>query len=217
MSHSGHIVRAAAALTGLALLAVTLLSGTERLTRDRIADARAQAELDALSLVLQPSLYDNPLATDRIKVSAPQWLGSDQPLTVWRARRDGVPAALILQAVARDGYSGPIDLRIGVDHLGRVTGVRVVAHQETPGLGDAIEAQRSDWIDGFTGRSLDSPAPQRWAVRRDGGDFDQFAGATITPRAVVRAVRTTLAYVQRHGPALFAAPTDSTLEHLDGP
>ena len=95
--------------------------------------------------------------------------------------------------------------------------MRVTAHTETAGLGDPIEAERSDWILGFIDRALGSPPLAQWKVRRDGGQFDQFAGATVTPRAVVGAVRRVLLYVERHADALYAAPTDSQLEHRDGP
>ncbi len=213
----GKIGLAALTLGACALLAVALLGGTELVTRDRIASARAQAERDALALVLPPSRYDNDITTDRISVIAPGWLGDDEPLSVWRARRAGEPAALVLQMVARDGYAGAIQLRLGVDVDGRVTGVRVVEHKETPGLGDPIEAERSDWILSFDGKSLQLPAAEKWTTRRDGGEFDQFAGATITPRAVVHAIRRALEYVERHGHTLYAAPNDSQLEHADAP
>jgi electron transport complex protein RnfG len=214
---SSKIALAALTLAACALLAVALLGGTEMLTRDRIASVRAQAERDALALVLPPSRYDNDITADQISVVAPKWVGDDKPLSVWRARRAGEPAALVLQVVARDGYAGAIQLRLGVDVDGRVTGVRVVEHKETPGLGDAIEAERSDWILGFTGKSLQMPAAEQWTTRRDGGEFDQFAGATITPRAVVHAIRRALQYVERHGNEIYAAPNGSQLEHPDAP
>jgi len=217
MSRARAVALSAAALGGCALLSVLLLTGTEALTRERVAAARAQAERDALAMVLPPGAYDNDPLVDRITVTAPRWLGSDRPLSVWRARRAGAPSALVLEAVARDGYAGPIELRIGVDAAGRIAGVRVVAHQETPGLGDAIDAGRSDWILGFSGRALGLPPAERWTVRRDGGDFDQFTGATITPRAVVRTVRRTLEYVQAHGPDLHAATSGARVSHDDGP
>ncbi|MGQ0800813.1 MAG: electron transport complex subunit RsxG [Pseudomarimonas sp.] len=217
MSGARSMVIAASRLAMCALLAVLLLGGTHWLTRQRIDDARARAERDALSRVLPASQYDNDMANDRIRVIAPAWLGDDQPLSVWRARRAGAAAALVLQSVANDGYAGPIHLRIGIDAQGRITGVRVTAHTETAGLGDPIEADRSDWILGFMGRTLGSPTLERWKVRRDGGEFDQFAGATVTPRAVVGAVRRALQYVERHADALYDAPTDSQLEHRDGP
>ena len=204
-------------LGACALLAAALLTGTERLTRDRIAAARLQAERDALAMVLPADGYDNDPLQDRIEVLAPAWLGSRQPLQLWRLRRGGAPVALALQAVAPDGYAGPIQLLVGIDAGGRVTGVRVVEHRETPGLGDLIEADRSAWIDRFRGSGIGAPPLSRWRVRRDGGDFDQFAGATITPRAVVQAVRRALQYVDAHGKELYAAPADGVLRHDDAP
>jgi Na+-translocating ferredoxin:NAD+ oxidoreductase subunit G len=204
-------------LGACALLAAALLSGTERLTRERIAEARLQAQRDALAVVLPPALHDNDPLQDRITVTAPRWLGSARPLEVSRARRAGVPVALAVEAVAPDGYAGAIHLLVGVLADGSVSGVRVVAHQETPGLGDAIEAGRGGWIERFTGTRLGAPSLARWAVRKDGGEFDQFAGATVTPRAVVGAVRRVLQYVEAHGGELFDAEPGSGLRHDDAP
>ena len=125
-------------------------------------------------------------------------------MPVYRARLAGHPVAAIIESVAPDGYSGSIRLLVGVTPDGRLLGVRVLQHHETPGLGDAIEERRSDWIRSFEGRSLRDPPLARWKVRKDGGDFDQLTGATMTPRAVVAAVRNTMLFVQRQGPALFA-------------
>lgn len=200
-----------------ALLAVGLLAGVESLTRERIAAAEQQARLLALAAVMPPGTYDNDPVEDAITVVAPRWLGSDQALRVWRARRGGSPVQLVVESVAPRGYSGPITLLVGVDGSARVVGVRVTQHRETPGLGDAIEARRGPWIDRFSGRSLADPAAGRWRVRRDGGDFDQFTGATITPRAVVSAVASTLAFVEAHGPALYAAPAGAELDFHDAP
>src|SRR5690606_19653834 len=132
------------------------------------------------------------------------------------ARLDGAPSALVLPVVAQ-GYAGPIRMLVGVSADGRVLGARVVAHQETPGLGDWIEADRSDWIDDFRGRSLDDPALAGWRVRKDGGVFDQFAGATVTPRAVVKALALLLRYLERHGAELYAAAPGTQVRHLDEP
>jgi len=116
----------------------------------------------------------------------------------------GEPVALVIEALAPDGYSGTIRLLVGINIDGSLGGVRVVAHRETPGLGDAIEEERSDWILGFTGKSLQDPPLQKWAVKKDGGAFDQLTGATITPRAVVKAVRQALLYYRDQKDALFA-------------
>lgn len=203
-------LRSGVQLALAALLATALLAGTYALTRTRIAEAEHRLQMDALAIVIPSARFDNDLIADTITVEAEPWLG--QPLsTVHRARLRGADTALVLHAVAPDGYSGAIGLLVAVDREGRVLGVRVTGHGETPGLGDQIEAQRSDWITRFTGRALGDPHPSRWAVRKDGGDFDQFAGATVTPRAVVLAVKRCLELVQRHGDSLYAAPAGATL------
>jgi electron transport complex protein RnfG len=203
-------LRSGVQLALAALVATALLAGTWALTRERITRAEHQRQMDALAIVLPAERRDNDLVADVVTVAAEPWLG--QPLaTVHRARLRGEDSALVLSVVAPDGYSGDIGLLVAVDREGRVLGVRVSEHRETPGLGDDIEAGRSDWITRFTGRSLGDPAPSDWAVRRDGGAFDQFAGATVTPRAVVRAVRRSLEFVQRHGAQLYSAPAGTTL------
>ena len=208
----------AALLPGLcALFAAGVLAGAHALTKDRIAAAQRQARLDALAVVLPRDRYDNDPLADEIALHAPLWLGSDAPLRAWRARRGGAPSAIVFEAVAPEGYAGPIRLLIGLDADGRVLGVRVSEHRETPGLGDAFEAQGGDWLARFAGRSLGDPARERWTIRRDGGDFDQFAGATVTPRAIAQALRRALDYYAAHRDELFDAPSTATLEHLDAP
>lgn len=198
-----------------ALLAVGLLAVVAEWTRAPIAAAQAEAELRALAAVLPPAQYDNQPLRDSIGLLAPAFIGSDEPLRVWRARQRGAAAALVLQAIAPNGYSGAIELLIGVRADGRINGVRVVRHNETPGLGDDIERQNSDWITRFDDRALGDPPPERWRLRRDGGEFDQFAGATLSPRAVVHAVARVLQLVEQHGESLFAAPADAVLR-IDG-
>jgi Na+-translocating ferredoxin:NAD+ oxidoreductase subunit G len=211
-----HAIQGGLLLGLVALLAVSLLVGIESLTRERIEQAEHAARLAALTAVLPADSFDNDPLHDAITVVAPGWLGNERPLALWRARRGDAPSHLVVQAVAPRGYGGPIELLVGIDAEGRVAGVRVTRHQETPGLGDAIEARRSDWIERFRGRSLGDPPAQRWRVRRDGGDFDQFTGATITPRAVVAAVAATLAFVEAHGEALYAARAGTELRFDDG-
>jgi electron transport complex protein RnfG len=203
-------LRSGVQLALAALLATGLLAGTWALTRQRITDAEHRLQMDALAIVIPAHRYDNDLVQDTIVVDAGPWLG--QPLaSVHRARLGGRATALVMHVVAPDGYAGDIGLLVAVDRDGRVLGVRVTRHGETPGLGDDIEVERSHWITRFTGRALDDPAPPRWAVRKDGGDFDQFAGATVTPRAVVAAVKRALELVARHGDELYAAPAGATL------
>lgn len=198
-------------------IAVAVLVGVHALTAERIAANAHRAQLQALAIVLPATQYDNDPLADRITVIAPAWLGSAAPITVRRARRGSRPAALVLDAVAPDGYNGPIRLLIAIQADGRIGGVRVTSHRETPGLGDPLDIGVSDWITGFDRRTLDDPPAARWAVRKDGGAFDQFAGATTTPRAVIRAVHRALQFVVAHGEALYAAPAGSSLRLHDAP
>jgi electron transport complex protein RnfG len=173
-------------------------------TRDRIAANEREALMRKLNVLIPRDRYDNKLFEDTIQVRDQTLLGTDEPVTVYRARLGGKPVALVITPVAPDGYSGTIKLLVGIAVDGTLTGVRVTAHHETPGLGDAIEEERSDWIYGFNGKSLDHPPLDQWRVKRDGGAFDQLTGATITPRAIVKAVKNSLLYYREHRAELFA-------------
>lgn len=212
----GKLGRGALTLAVVGALGLGGLLAMRALTAERIAEQQRASTLRALAVLL-PEEYDNDPQADRIDVVAPAWLGSEDALTVRRARNDGCVEALLLEAVAPDGYNGDIRLLVGVDARGRVIGVRVVEHRETPGLGDPIEIARGPWITGFDGRSLNDPGEDAWRLRRDGGAFDQLAGATITPRAVVGAVRRALQFVETHGEALAMAPAGETLAFRDLP
>ena len=202
--------RALLAGATLALAAVAAV-GLVALVHDRAQpyiDASRRAErLRQLTAILGDTAYDNDPLMDTLPVRDPEYLGTTDTLTAHRVRLGGQPVAVLLNVVAPDGYTGAIRLLVAVDAQGRVLGVRVLAHRETPGLGDFIEERRSDWIRRCDGRSLDDPPPARWLVRKDGGDFDQYTGATVTSRAVVRAVRNALTYFERHREQLFARPT----------
>jgi Na+-translocating ferredoxin:NAD+ oxidoreductase subunit G len=198
--------RAAGLLAGFAMFGALLVAITWESTAERIADNERAYLLRTLADVLPEGSYDNALHEDFITVTDVSLLGTPAPVTVYRARQRNRPVAVILTPVAPGGYSGPIRLLVGILADGTVSGVRVVAHRETPGLGDKIEIERDDWILGFDGRSLEDPPHARWAVRRDDGVFDQFTGATITARAVVSAVRDALIYFEAHRDLLFAAP-----------
>jgi electron transport complex protein RnfG len=207
------MLRAAVTLAGFSAVGVTLVALTQAGTRERIAEVERQVLLRHLHAVVSPDLHDNDPTRDVVEVHDPVRLGTDQPVTVYRARREGEPVAAILTPVAPDGYSGRIRLMIAVKQDGTLAGVRVLGHQETPGLGDAIEERRSPWITRFAGRSLTNPPRERWKVKRDGGDFDQLTGATITPRAVVKAVRNTLELFQAREDELFATPPVAKAEN----
>ena len=201
------IAIAAVLLSLFSVAGAGLVSFTHLATADRIAQNERQALLERLAVLVPAERVTNDMAADTLLVSDRERLGADRT-TVYRARAGDSPVALILTAVVPDGYAGPINLLVAVLADGTLGGVRVVSHKETPGLGDKIEEQRTDWILGFAGKSLASPEPARWKVKRDGGDFDQFTGATVTPRAIVKAVKNTLLYVKDKGSALYA-PADS--------
>lgn len=205
-------LRSGLLLALIAVLGVALLAGIHQLTRERIAEQERRVVLQRLAEVLPRSAFNNDLLNDTISITDPAMLKQPGPATVYRARLDGNPAAIIVRMTAVEGYNGDIVLLVGIRSDGSVSGVRVVAHRETPGLGDPIERARSDWVDSFRDRSLGNPPPAQWAVRRDGGEFDQFTGATITPRAVVGAVRRALEFHQAHARQLFAAPAGAALD-----
>ena len=189
------------AFVGTAMLAFTHGRTEPTITRGQQAEKRA-----LLSQVLPATLYDNDLVGSQQSVPPNDLLGTRKASTLWVARRGGEFSGVVLEAVAPDGYSGDIALLIGIDANGSVTGVRVTAHRETPGLGDYIDRAKSAWIDQFSGKSLLAPEPKHWKVAKDGGVFDARAGATITPRAVVKAVRNALDYFARHRAAFAASP-----------
>lgn len=208
-------LRAGVLLALAALLATAALTGLHEATRDRIAMRDRQQALQRLSAVLPPSIYDNDPIADTATI-VDERLGPG-PHAIRRARKFGTPIAMAIEATATDGYAGPIRLIVGIDTDGRVLGARVLAHNETPGLGDPIDERRSDWILGFDGRSLDNPPGERWTVKPDGGDFDAFTGATITPRAVTGAIRRTLAFHQAERDRLYALPVDESQERAGAP
>lgn len=197
-------LRAAAILAVAAALAVGLVAEVHDLARPQIEASERARRVARLAEVLGSTRYDNDLLDDVIHVRDAELLGTDELLPVHRARLGTEPVAALLFPVAPDGYSGAIRLVVAVDPQGRLLGVRVLGHKETPGLGDAIERRKSDWITSFSGRSLGDPGEDGWKVRKDGGEFDQFTGATVTPRAVVRAVHASLVFFDRHREELLA-------------
>ncbi len=207
-----HMTVTALVLGLFAFVGTLLVSATDVMTEERIAENEKAALLRTLNALIPHDEYDNDLTTDRIDVVSRRWLGTGRPVPVFRARRGGRPVAAILTAVAPDGYGGAIRLLVAVRYRGTLYGVRVLQHRETPGLGDAIEADRSGWIHQFDGRSLDDPDELGWNVVKDGGVFDQFTGATISPRAVVKAVHRALIFYDRNRDRLFAVPSDSDSE-----
>ena len=198
----------------LALFAVVttlLISGTYLLTRERISEQKRLAEEKALLEIVPRDRHDNSMLDDVIPVGTDAaGLGLPQDMRIYRARIRGEVIAAIIPVTAPDGYTGAIELIVGVNADGSVAGVRTLSHKETPGLGDKVDIKKSDWILGFNGRSLDNPAPAGWAVKKDKGVFDQFTGATITPRAVVAATLRALQYAAANDQKLFERAADTT-------
>lgn len=191
----------------LALFAVCttlLIASTYLLTREGIAEQKRQAEEKALLQIIPRELHDNSMLDDTIVVGPEaNGLGLRQSRQIYIARRAGSVVAAIVPVVAPDGYTGEIELIVGVNRDGSIAGVRTLSHRETPGLGDQVDLKKSDWILGFNGRSLENPQAAGWAVKKDKGVFDQFTGATITPRAVVAATLRALQFVEANRQALF--------------
>ena len=178
------------------LVFIFALSLTFELTRERVAEQEQLKLRSQLQELLPPDSHDNSPAEDFITDDA-------SGRVIYRARMQQQPVAALIQTVAPDGYSGSISMLVGIRANGELLGVRVLSHRETPGLGDAIELRRSDWVLGFTGKSLGSPAADQWTVKKEGGAFDSFTGATITPRAVIHEIKNTLVYYQQNRQEIF--------------
>lgn len=176
----------------VALLASAALALASSSTSAAIAAAEAKDLRDSLSEVLPAGLADNDFLKDTVDLK-----NGEKTVTIYRARKEGVVKAALFK-VAERGYAGEIQVLMAVDSEGRTLGVRVLKHSETPGLGDKIEIKKDAWVKSFDGKSLGDPAPDKWAVKKDGGFFDQFAGATITPRAVVKAVKGGMDFFAAH-------------------
>lgn len=205
-----HMLRTALALGLFAVVGTGIVALTFSNTRTQIEANEREALLEKLHVLIPPAAVDNDPLSDSIEITSRPQLGTTQPVTVYRMRKQGKPvAAVFTPVVAPDGYSGPIKLLVAVRYDGRLAGVRVLAHHETPGLGDPIEETRSSWILHFTGRSLSDPEPSKWKVKKDRGVFDQFTGATITPRAVVKAVYNCLQYFAANRGNIFASPAQT--------
>lgn len=193
-------------LLGLFALGTTLLiSATFLLTKDRIAVEQRKAEEKALLEIVPTSRHNNSMLDDTITVDASaEGLGLRDTSQIYLARNNDKAVTAVIPVLARDGYSGDISLIVGVNIDGSIAGVRVLNHKETPGLGDYVDIKKSDWVLGFNGTSLQFPSLAQWGVKKDKGHFDQFTGATITPRAVVAATLRALQYAQAQQAVLFA-------------
>lgn len=206
---------AAGILALFAIAGTSLVAFTHMVTKDRIAANERETLLRTLYALVPPESVDNDMALDTLQVSDQDQLGAPVT-TVYRGRKQGAPVAAVLTTVVPSGYAGPLKLLVAVRYDGTLGGVRVISQHETPGLGDKVDENKSDWIYGFTGKSLGNPPLAKWKVKRDGGVFDQFTGATITPRSVVAAVKKTLLYVKAHRDALYAKQKASDTVKAEG-
>lgn len=206
MNSRQGILASGTTLTMIAAICTALVAATYQLTAERIS-ANQQAFLEeSLKPVLSGVIYDNSVTESKLVIPVPHRLPGSDGAAIYRAYFEGRPVAALFVVTARDGYSGPIRLLIGIGADGVVTGVRVLEHRETPGLGDRIELSRSDWVLQFDGKSMSDPSIDGWAIRRDGGEFQQLTGASVTPRAVIKAISETLLYFDTHRDELFALP-----------
>lgn len=178
----------------IALLASAILSFAHMQTRDVIAQRLKEDLLTSLAQVIPENLHDNELTNNVIHIENNKIDVRKQDIEIYRAIKNNTISAVAFE-VAQSGYSGPIVLVLGIDHQGILLGVRVITHTETPGLGDGIEIEKSDWITHFDNRTLKDT---QWAVKKDGGEFDQFTGATITPRTVINAIQLGLEFFQEN-------------------
>jgi electron transport complex protein RnfG len=190
-----------------AIVCTAIVGLVNELTKDRI-QAQAQAQLlNTLHSIIEPSRYNNEITQDCVilpsdVISDTKKRNSIQ--TAYIARHNNEPVAMAITTAAPDGYNGNIELIVAINMNNTISGVRVLKHQETPGLGDKIELRKSDWVTRFNGKKLQSDKDSRWAVVKDGGMFDQFTGATITPRAIVKAVKKSLLYFEANKQSLLA-------------
>jgi len=204
-STEGHGLGTVLLVGIVAVAAAFLVKSSDNWSRDRIAANERARVVARLNSVLDPALRSRDLTTTSLGITDPTLLGSDGPIDVFVLSAAGQPVAVLFASVAPHGYNASIGLLIGVSPAGEITGVRAVRHRETTGLGDAIDAAKSDWIEQFAGKTLAAPAAALWAVEQDDGEFDSITGATVTSRAVVTAVKSTLLYFEQHRDELYAA------------
>lgn len=195
--------RGAMIMTAFSLGFTALMAGSYWLTADTVRKNEDATRTQLIAQTLPAGSYDNNLLADARPLTLDQsrQLGNDAVTSAYLAKQGGKTVAAVLEAVAPDGYAGKIKLLVAIASDGRTLGVRIVSHHETPGLGDYIDSAKTNWIFQFNGKSLSTPPVERWKVKKDGGAFDSNAGATISPRAVVKAVKNTLEFVQAN-PAL---------------
>jgi len=207
-------LRTALNLLFFTLIGTAILAFTFKLTFERIAQSEEAAKLKLINQVASPSMYDNDLVKDTITLPASAQLGTEQDTIAYRGRLKGQPSIVVLEAIAPDGYSGKIGMIVAINYAGTISGVRVVLHKETPGLGDYIDIAKNKWISLFAGASHEQYQEGDWKVKKDGGQFDYMAGATITPRAVAKAVHKALHYFEENRASLFAENMNETKKEI---
>ena len=203
-----QMITASLLLTLYSIIGTGLVAYTNAATKDQITGNEKGVLVGSIGEVLPADSYDNDITNDKITLTDPTKLGTPNPVTIYRARKGDTPVAAVITTEAPEGYSGAIKLLISINADSTLAGVRVISHAETPGLGDKVETSKSNWILEFTGKSLNDPKPDKWGVKKDGGVFDQFSGATITPRAIVKSIKTTLLYFQDNSGEIFSKPSD---------
>lgn len=202
--------RSGVTLAVIAAICTALVALTYRLTAERIV-ANEQAWLErSLQPALSGLFYDSGVTESKIIIPPPHELPGSETAIIYRVYAEDAPVAALFIVSARDGYAGPIRILAGIDTMGVVTGVHVLEHRETPGLGDRVESTKSDWVKQFNGRSLLDPEPTGWAIKGDGGQFDQLTGASVTPRAIIKAIKETLLYFEAHSEEIFAEAIPET-------
>ncbi|WP_154222239.1 electron transport complex subunit RsxG [Marinicella rhabdoformis] len=185
-------------LAVMTALASALLMGSDAFTAAPIAEQKERALMRSLALLMPEGSYDNDVLAEKLTVNEPVILGHRKAADVYLGYLKGEFSVAAIPVIAQNGYSGDIELMVGVRADGRITAVEVLGHKETPGLGDLIERRKGDWLLQFEGQQLNKVTQAEWSVKKDGGKFDQITGATITPRAVVSAVKKALKYFENH-------------------
>ncbi len=206
------VIKSGITLAVIAAICTALVALTYQVTHERIA-ANEQAWLEqSLQPVLSGLFFDSGVSESRVTIPAPHELPGSEDGVIYRVYSGDSPVAALFVISARDGYAGAIRLLVGMDINGAVTGVHVLEHRETPGLGDRIESTKSDWVKQFDGRSLGDPVADGWKIKRDGGEFDQLTGASVTPRAIIKAIKETLVYFEANRATVFTAAADGQEE-----
>ena len=195
-------------LASIAAICTALVALTWQLTAERIEANKKMWLEQSLQPALAGLFFDSPVTESVITIRPPHSLPGSRAVVVYRVYAGDAPVAALFDVTARDGYAGPIRMLVGIAMNGTITGVRVIEHRETPGLGDPIDLLKSDWVLQFNGHSLSNPNATQWAIKRDGGDYDQLTGASVTPRAVIKAIKETLIYFSANRDAIFAAPSE---------